>query len=373
MRKTSSMRRYLPGFALIALSSSAVALYGLTASVLPQIPSHSSAAATPDLPLFHATTDLVLLDALVVDSKNNPPTARLDASDFLLTENGTPQTVLYCSRNQLPLSIVMLFDVSDTVQSELTSLGAKALAVLGHLSPEDEVAVMTFSSTTQLLQPFTRDHQAIAAAIQKAAHSHSKEATFINEVMDQAANEAGKATIPKSRRVLLFFTDGTSNSPVPYSRKISPSAPARIHSRAEAQRNLLQHGITVSALIERSALTEALLVEENVNPFDILLSHALGYSDDGKRFQHYAELTGGPYLKGGNADAATKLIELIKELHNRYTLGYRPSSSCSQGSFCRISLRFSRKALEHHPELKANPFKIETQAGYFKPESGDFK
>lgn len=350
----------------MALSSLAVALYGLTASEVPQNPSDSSASATPDLPVIHATTDLVLLDALVVDSKNNPPTAALDASDFLLTQNGTPQTVLYCSRNQLPLSIVMLFDVSDTVQSELTSLGAKALAVLDHLSPQDEVAIMTFSSTTQLLQPFTRDHQAIAAAIQKAAHSHSKEATFVDEVVDQAANEAGKATNPKSRRVLLFFTDGTSNYTSPLMRKISPSAPVRLHTRAEAQRNLLQHGVTVSALVERSAGTEALQMEESVNPIGLLISSAVGDRGHGKETQHYAELTGGPYLKGHGPDAATKLIELINELHNRYTLGFRPSSSCSEASFCRISLRFSRKALEHHPELKTNHFKIETRAGYYK-------
>ena len=149
-------------------------------------------------------------------------------------------------------------------------------------------------------------------------------------------------------------------------RKISPSAPARLHTRAEAQRNLLQHGVTVSVLIERSAGTEALLMEETVNPIGLLVSSAVGDRGHGKEAQHYAELTGGPYLKGHGSDAATKLIELIDELHNRYTLGYRPSSSCSEGSFCRISLRFSRKALEHHPELKTNHFKIETRAGYYK-------
>lgn len=360
MCRMSSMFRSAREFVRMTLPLLFAVLPGLGVFAAPQN------SATPDVPVIHATADLVLLDALVVDSKNNPPTAALGAGDFLLTENGAPQAVLYCSRNQLPLSVVMLFDLADTVQGKLASLGAKALEVLGHLPPEDEVAVMTYSSTTQLVQPFTRDHQAIAAAIQKASHSHSKEATFVDEVVDQAANEAGKATIPNSRRVLLFFTDGTSNSVSPQMRGISPSAPARLHTRAEAQRNLLRHGVTVSALIERSAGTEALLIEQNVNPIGLLISSAAGDRGHGREVQHYAELTGGPYLKGRGADAAAKLIEILDELHNRYTLGYRPSSSCAEGSFCRISLRFSRAAFADDPELRTNHFKIETRSGYYK-------
>lgn len=354
------MSWHTPRFSCMAIPLLVASFLGLA------IAATSQNSATPDVPVIHVTTDLVLLDALVVDSRNNPPTATLGANDFLLTENGVQQTVLYCSRNQLPLSVVMLFDVSDSVQSELASLGAKALDVLGHLSPEDEVAVMTYSSTTQLLQPFTRDHEAISTAIQKAAHTHLKEATFFDEVVDQGANEAGKATIPNSRRVLLFFTDGASNYTSPLMRKISPSAPARLHTRAEAQRNLLKHGVTVSALIERSASTEALLIEESVNPIGLLVSSAVGDRGHGKETQNYAKLTGGPYLKGRGADSATQLIELLDELHNRYTLGYRPSSHCAEGSFCRISLRFSREALEHHPELTTNHFKIEIRSGYYR-------
>lgn len=360
MNTIKGMRIHWLGFSRIVLRFLAV---GCLAMGVPASPQNS---ATPNIPVIHATSDLVLLDAQVVNSKNNPPSFALNTGDFTLRENGVPQKILYCSRNQLPLSIVMLFDLTDTVQPKLTSLSAKAQDILSHLRPQDEVAVMTFSSTTQLIQPFTGDHRVIAEAIRKAAQSRSKEATFADEVVDQAASEAANATNPQSRRVLLFFTDGTTNAPGAYARKISPSAPTKLHTKYEAQQNLLEHGITVSALIERSVLTEASLIEENVNPVGILFSHALGYYDDGKTFQRYANLTGGPYLKANNADSAAQMIKLLDELHNRYTLGYRPSSPCAEGNFCRISLQFSGKAIAQHPELKANHFKINIRSGYYK-------
>lgn len=322
--------------------------------------------AGSSIPLIQANTELVLVDALVTDANNNPPIATLNASDFQLTENGSPQTISSCSRNALPLSIVMLFDLTDSVQSQLKALSTQALEVLSHLRPEDEVAVMTFSSTTHLLQPFTRDHAAISDAIQQAARSHSKEATFIDEVVDQAANEAQRATTPHSRHVLLFFTDGTSDPPTPLTRKISPSAPKALRTQAEAQRNLLAHGVTVSAVIERSALTSATLIEQNVNPLDTLLGFAVGYRIHSKDFQHFAEMTGGPYLRGNGKDSAQRMIQIIDELRNRYTLGYRPDSSCAAGEFCRIALRFSPGALKQYPELKARHFRIETRTGYYR-------
>jgi hypothetical protein len=57
----------------MALSLLAASFLGLSTSAAPQ---------NPDVPVIHATTELVLLDALVIDSKNNPPTVALGPNDF---------------------------------------------------------------------------------------------------------------------------------------------------------------------------------------------------------------------------------------------------------------------------------------------------
>jgi uncharacterized membrane protein len=65
----------------------------------------------------------------------------------------------YFSRDQLPLSVVFLLDLTETVQPILKPLAEGAVEILGHLKPQDQVAVMVFSSHTELLQDFTTDRQ----------------------------------------------------------------------------------------------------------------------------------------------------------------------------------------------------------------------
>jgi VWFA-related protein len=114
------------------------------------LPATSAPAQT-----IRVDAQLVLLDALVQNKKTGLTVDTLSAKDFRLTEDGVSQTITYFSRDQLPLSVVLLFDMTETVHAALGPLAKAGLEVLGHLNPEDEVAVMIFSSRTELLQGFT--------------------------------------------------------------------------------------------------------------------------------------------------------------------------------------------------------------------------
>ncbi len=325
-----------------------------------QQPPVESAASTP---LFHISSNLVLLDAIVAQRKTGRLATTLTASDFTLAEDGVPQKIRYFSQDKLPLSIVLLFDLTQTVQPELKNLGAGALDVLAHLKPEDEVAVMTFSSSTQMLQPFTTNHAAVAAAIQRAAQSKSNEGTFIDEDVYEGADAALKATIPDSRRVLVFFTDGTANYANPLTRKLyGKSAPARLHSHAEAREELLRTGVTVSALIDRSVVTDAAIAMSAVNPF----AYVLGADPRLNDVRHFAAETGGPVLSGGGHQVAAKLGSLIEELRGRYTIGYVPTAAHPAGTFCRLTLKLAPSTLAAHPELKRDRYAVQTRAGYYR-------
>jgi len=58
----------------------------------------------------------------------------------------------------LPLSVVLLFDLTESVHGVLHPLAAGARAALGHLKPEDEVAVMVYAASARTVDGFTRDH-----------------------------------------------------------------------------------------------------------------------------------------------------------------------------------------------------------------------
>ncbi len=62
-------------------------------------------------PVFRATSDLVLLDVQVIHNKTNTAMGQLQARDFELSEDGAPQRIAFFESGQLPLSVVLLFDL----------------------------------------------------------------------------------------------------------------------------------------------------------------------------------------------------------------------------------------------------------------------
>lgn len=332
----------------------AVALYGATAFVCGNACSAQSTEDTQrsNVTTLRVTSQLVTLDALVADKKSGRLAQGLTAKDFLLSEDGLPQEVRYFSQDKLPLSIVLLFDLTDSVRPQLKSLGAGAEEVLSHLKPEDEVAVMTFDSTASLLQPFTTDRALAANSIRKAATMKSGSPAYIDESMYEAIDEGMKATLPNSRRVLVWLTDDAANR-ARGADHLKDGKP--LHTRDEATEKLDRSGEVVAGLIERSAGGDVLIGLAKV---------AGGVSMGG--VQRYAELTGGPVLKSDRKETATQLAALLEEIRGRYTMGYVPSSEKSPGTLCHITLQLSSEAIKTHPELQRGGFEVRTRSTYYR-------
>lgn len=311
--------------------------------------------------VIRVTSQFVVLDAQVEERKTGNPVGDLRAKDFLLTEDGHLQNVSYFSRDQLPLSVVFLFDLTDTVRPVLNPLAQEARQMLGHLKAQDEVAVMVFSSHAELLQGFTTDRSAAAAAIAKASKMKSRDGTFIDEDMYEAAGQAMRATIPESRRVLVWLTDGTANFENSFTRLvIGREAPERMHSKEEATRALFRSGAVVEALIERSEETDEVKETSSAGQFSFVSSARIGDID------RYAEATGGLAMEGRGRHVAAQLAALIERLRERYTLGYAPSSSKPEGSFCKLKVRLAATAYEEHPELRKSDLVVRTKRGYYR-------
>src|ERR1700759_2429206 len=66
-------------------------------------------------PLFRANVNLVTVDAAVLNKKPGRALGPLTANDFTLYENGAAQRIEYFSQDELPLSVVLLFDLTDSV------------------------------------------------------------------------------------------------------------------------------------------------------------------------------------------------------------------------------------------------------------------
>jgi VWFA-related protein len=320
----------------------------------------ADAQSRPELPVFKTQSEEVLIDVLALERKSRRPIISLQASDLRVLEDGVPQPIVSFSRDELPLSIVLLFDLTDTVRPVLKPLAKGARAVLEHLKPQDEVSVMVFSSSAQVLQDFTTDRDLAVRAIERASRMESTDATFLNEDVVEGVAQLRAARNPQGRRVLVWLTDGTANIPSDEMRaQHGRLAPAYVHTEKEARRALLASGAVVTALIEESELTEREVMRARFDAKDLLQRSAFPPGD----IRRFADLTGGTVVSEPGRKTAARLAQLLDELRARYTIGYRPLMERKAGTYCAVRVELA-------PESAARLGKVtlRARAGYYRSE-----
>lgn len=87
-------------------------------------------------------TELVVVDAQVIDKRSREFIRGLKPQDFDLFEDDAKQRIEFMSQDKLPLSIVLLVDISPSVRPVIEKVREGALQALQRLRPEDEVALM---------------------------------------------------------------------------------------------------------------------------------------------------------------------------------------------------------------------------------------
>jgi hypothetical protein len=83
--------------------------------------------------VIKVNTDLVVFDVQVMDKKTKTVLTDLTEADFEIFDRGTKQTVSYFSHDELPLSIMLLLDVRDSVRPFIRRIRDGALDALSSL------------------------------------------------------------------------------------------------------------------------------------------------------------------------------------------------------------------------------------------------
>jgi Ca-activated chloride channel family protein len=152
--------------------------------------------------IIRVGVNLVLVDA-TVKNKSGQIMADLKKEDFELREDGVAQKLDVFSRDELPLEVALVLDLSDSIGPFLGPLRDAANTALAALKADDEVALFTFSTQAQLRVPFTKDKSKIAEEI---STFHAGGATNINDGIFLASENLLKQP-PKGRRVIILISD----------------------------------------------------------------------------------------------------------------------------------------------------------------------
>jgi VWFA-related protein len=307
-------------------------------------------------PAFRLDVRVVQVDAQVLDKKTGHLTPSLKQEDFLVFEDNVPQKITSFSQDKLPLSVVILFDLTDSVRPVLRQLAEGALEALQHLKPEDEVTVMVYAAATQVLQEATTDRALAVAAIEKASRMESDEAAYFNEGIFQAATKLSESN-SSTRRVIIWLTDDVPNIPsetelpARYRRSLKGSMP---HTQKEALDQLLRTGTVVCSLVKQSDISVDGEQRLNAHPAERML-HPPG------EVYKYAAATGGQVIEYKKKELKDKLAALIDDLRMRYSLAYHPSVQKARGKYCTIKVKLAPEAKKSLGNVL-----VEARQGYYR-------
>lgn len=277
-------------------------------------------------------TDLVVLDAQVIDKKSRKAFGPLQKHDFEIFEENVKQQIAYFGQDQSPLSILLLLDISRSVRPVIEQIGAGANAALHHLKPEDEVAVMAFADYPRLIQPFTRNRALTAEKINEASRTFLGHGTFLNEALYAALQHVNSATNPANRRAVIVVTDNIA----PTSGEYSVEA---------LMRQLLESETVVYGLIVRSGFAKV---------FNVLTLGKI------RGLNPYAEETGGEILGADRKEVDSRLGEMFTRLRTRYTIGYRPPETNEEGAFRHVKVQLTPAIMKANKKLV-----VRARRGYY--------
>ena len=260
---------------------------------------------------------VVSVDVTVVDSKGNLVN-QLAKDDFLLSENGIPQSIAFFSPLSAPYNIFLLFDSSDSTRADHQFMVRAALALLDNLKPQDRLAFGSFDDRFRRHLSWTSDRNLAAAALREITQPHESYETRFYSALDETLRKEFKGVI--GRRAIVVLTDGQDT------RMIGGSNGdlKKVLQSAREQR------IPVFIVALPGPLAS-----------QVVFPNTQAYLESVRlNMQHIVDNSGGEILFSKDLDDVVRLYEQLgRRLGTAYSLGYVPSNSSTDGSFRRIQIK----------------------------------
>ena len=283
---------------------------------------------TAQQPAFKAGVEVVRIPVSVMRS-GEPVVDGLAAADFTIKEDGVAQSITLFEHETVPLSVCIAVDVSSSMSQVPTGLVAAAISsVSAELAESDELTLITFAQTSQVLVPWSSP----AAAARLNLTAEIAGTTSLNDAARGALAMLESARNP--RAVVLLITDGFDTSSrtrlqdVVKSRRQSEAlvyaftvAPDPAATRVE------RFGTDVSAVPGSPPLMAPRA--DNISTVSELVGDSGGTS----------------YLLTNAADAPRSARRFVNELRHQYTLGYTPATTFD-GKYRRVKVEVQKRGYQ---------------------------
>jgi Ca-activated chloride channel homolog len=274
--------------------------------------------------------NMVLEETTVRDAKGRIADD-LKREDFRVFEDGVEQTIVYFSRDELPLAVALVVDGSGSISPMIGELHRAASDTLSQLKPEDQVALYAFALHPERLVDLTTDRKSIAeniVGIGSTGGTNIADALYASiEYLGQEARERRHAVIMVSDNV--------------------PTAKGEFTGDDVIRLALETQTIVYSVRFGRDPLGGTL--------------DEPGWIPGARWVSKIMDETGGEIIDMAAVGSVEKaMAAVITRLKRRYTLGYQSTDTRRDRAFREIDVRLSDRA--QNPK---HAYRIFARRGYY--------
>lgn len=320
------------------------------------------AQQNPNTPGFSTTVKVVNLFATVRNSKGEIVT-NLTQDDFVLDEEGKPQTIRYFSREtDLPLTLGLLVDTSGSERNVIPEERIASFRFLDKVMREDKdlAFLIHFDFQVELLQDLTKSKSALQRSLDQldvgrggfqrrgggggyprgggrypggGGRHFGGGGTALYDAVFLGADEIMKKQ--QGRKALIVLSDGVDNG-----------------SKVTLER-------AVESAQRADTLVYSILFEDPNGNGGFGGRGRMGGGgrevDGHKVLQRLSRETGGRYFEVSKRQPIDKVYEALEEeLRSQYSIGYTPDTQTTSNEYRRIHLTTRQKSMV-----------VQTREGYY--------
>jgi Ca-activated chloride channel family protein len=274
--------------------------------------------------VFRVAADVVTLP-VTVTARGGALVAGLQREQFAVLEDGTPQVLSYFATGatpEVPVHLGLLLDTSGSMQRDLASATSAAIRFVNQFEEARDVTFVDFSTQVRVsrFEPGSYPHL--------FARIRDNTAEGYTALYDAVAMYLAAAEEQPGQKVLLLYTDGgDSRSTTSFSDVIE-------------MLRLSQVIVYVIGYVENQPNSSRMIHQMRMND----IAHQTG---------------GAVFYPSGRADLDRIYARILDELNGRYTLGYTPANSSTDGRWRKVQVRVNA------PDVRG--LTVRTRPGYYAP------
>jgi VWFA-related protein len=261
---------------------------------------------------------IVNIDANVVLDKTHQFVPGLRPNNFLVLEDGVPQTLTSVRVAQTPITAVMLLEFAANSYYLINDMQNASYYFFRSLRPDDYVAVVTYDLHTHILTDFTNNKDTVAQALQSLIIPGFSETNLFDalyETLDRVSRIPG-------RKYIILISSGRDT--------FSKLTLDKILARVKASQNVTIFTIGTGALLNEVSGGGGGL-GSGIRELDYLQAQ--------NQLKTFASMTGGmsfsPLFQGALPDVFAAINDSIR---NQYILTYRPTNNKNDGSYRHVKV-----------------------------------